>query len=525
MTNRVQIRPGSAQCVGRDRICTDLVDATRRTNAVLLFGGRQAGKTTILLKVRDRLSEMVGNVSKVGYLDVPVYVDLTRLPYDATPAAFFDLLSRKAAESCRSQISGFSVRDTQSTSQSADLLEEFIGSLRSIQQCCGEVEVRFVFLLDEAKRILGDRFPRGFQDNLFSLLFGEFAGTDYSASMVFAGGQHLYAFSEDDTSPIGSRARSLFVSNLTLTAIKDLAALVWPDLCEETCAKVAEYICERTGGQAGLVARFIEELSGADGPANVINMLESAENSVLNSNKGLFENWTLSLTEECQVVVAALMHRGAMQLTEVSTVLHDHGFSRFTAPRVTEELQYMGIAVAKERLLEPANEIFSTYWKSLDVPIVESSSASTVWGSIEEAELSLRQLISRKLSEAFGSQSEKIVSEILGAKAWADIQDTMQKSAAKYRRSRERVERDVYSCMYFGHLKTLIVSGRTWHLYKHMFRDKRELEDMTNAIMPVRNDRAHFSTVPSKELERCRIACDDLLVISERELDAMGDAG
>jgi hypothetical protein len=58
-----------------------------------------------------------------------------------------------------------------------------------------------------------------------------------------------------------------------------------------------------------------------------------------------------------------------------------------------------------------------------------------------------------------------------------------------------------------------------------MFRDKRELEDMTNAIMPVRNDRAHFSTVPSKELERCRIACDDLLVISERELDAMGDAG
>ena len=41
--------------------------------------------------------------------------------------------------------------------------------------------------------------------------------------------------------------------------------------------------------------------------------------------------------------------------------------------------------------------------------------------------------------------------------------------------------------------------------------------------MPVRNDRARFTSVPEKEADRCRIACDDLVAIAERALEATPD--
>ena len=72
-------------------------------------------------------------------------------------------------------------------------------------------------------------------------------------------------------------------------------------------------------------------------------------------------------------------------------------------------------------------------------------------------------------------------------------------------------------CMYLGHLGTLIEHNSAWVLFKDLFRDKRQFQDILKAITPVRNRRAHFVEVPEKELERCRINCDDLLVIVEQQ--------
>jgi len=62
--------------------------------------------------------------------------------------------------------------------------------------------------------------------------------------------------------------------------------------------------------------------------------------------------------------------------------------------------------------------------------------------------------------------------------------------------------------------------GPAWDMFKGFFRDKRQLEDLLNAIKPVRNDLAHFRAVPAKELDRCRIAADDLVAILEREVES-----
>ena len=61
-----------------------------------------------------------------------------------------------------------------------------------------------------------------------------------------------------------------------------------------------------------------------------------------------------------------------------------------------------------------------------------------------------------------------------------------------------------------------MTAGPAWELFRDMFRDKRQLEDLVKAVTPVRNDRAHFRIVPERELDRCRLACEDLTAMVTR---------
>ena len=65
-----------------------------------------------------------------------------------------------------------------------------------------------------------------------------------------------------------------------------------------------------------------------------------------------------------------------------------------------------------------------------------------------------------------------------------------------------------------------MLASESWELFRAPFKDKRHLEEMIAAITPVRNDRAHFRQVPAKELQRCQIACDDLLALLSKDGDA-----
>jgi hypothetical protein len=71
--------------------------------------------------------------------------------------------------------------------------------------------------------------------------------------------------------------------------------------------------------------------------------------------------------------------------------------------------------------------------------------------------------------------------------------------------------RDVLDYCYLGQLAQCVASGDAWALFTKAFRDKRQLDDLVACITPVRNDRAHFRHVPGRELDRCRIACEDLV--------------
>ena len=55
-----------------------------------------------------------------------------------------------------------------------------------------------------------------------------------------------------------------------------------------------------------------------------------------------------------------------------------------------------------------------------------------------------------------------------------------------------------------------MMASQSWQLFRAAFDDKRQLEDLAKAIIPVRNDAAHFRSVPELELLRSRVAVSDL---------------
>jgi hypothetical protein len=69
---------------------------------------------------------------------------------------------------------------------------------------------------------------------------------------------------------------------------------------------------------------------------------------------------------------------------------------------------------------------------------------------------------------------------------------------------------DALDFCYLGQLLQLMTVGDAWDMFRAPFRDRRELEDFVGAIMPVRNDSAHFRSVPRMETDRCRLAIQDL---------------
>ncbi len=133
-----------------------------------------------------------------------------------------------------------------------------------------------------------------------------------------------------------------------------------------------------------------------------------------------------------------------------------------------------------------------------------------VWHSIEQIERQLRKVIRDRYQQQWGSRADNTIRSVLGDQAMATIDKNRDKYEAQYPSSQKPATDPILDFCYLGQLVQLMVAGPAWQLYKAAFEDKRQLEDFARAIIPVRNDGAHFRSVPSMELQRCRIAVSDL---------------
>src|SRR4051812_19489052 len=108
MINYHQItQPSAGFCFGRDALCERLLRDALERGAVLLLGGRQSGKTTILLRISHDLRKARGDICQMHHLDVGVYIDLRDLAFDAVPADFFRMLARRARDECQRAVDGY----------------------------------------------------------------------------------------------------------------------------------------------------------------------------------------------------------------------------------------------------------------------------------------------------------------------------------------------------------------------------------------------------------------------------------
>ena len=507
-------------CVGREQLKREIVGCAASQGAVLLFGGRQTGKTTVLRAVTRDLNRELFHEDGSYRGPIGVYVDLLRLPVDAGPTYLFGYLARLAQDHldgsfcARFDVGGPSLPPEPSP-KSIDELEEY---LLSLLEPFDEGAPGFIFLVDEAKRIQRTRFPRAFQDNLFSFLYGG-DSVGQRCSVVLTGAQDLYGFCVDETSPIGSRAARLLIGNLGDEAVANLVRQFLTELTTDSVQELACSVRRLTGGHAGLTVRLLgqlKEIGSYDG-----DDLHIAAARTQAQAGGLFEVCVSGLTKEARVVHDELVRVGKMSLGDVVGILRAHDMDpALTAQRVTDELVYCGFGeIGTDGALRVTNQLYEEIAKEIVVDVPTSEKEQNAWDLIEQVELSLRSLVGKKYTERWGPLVEKKYEDALGRRAWADILKNKQRRQRNYPRSNEVEDFDVLDFSYVGQLIQLMIWGSAWDMFSSDFRDKRELEDFGRDIRPVRNDRAHFRTVPDREARRCLLACEDLLAITERYLE------
>ncbi len=175
-----------------------------------------------------------------------------------------------------------------------------------------------------------------------------------------------------------------------------------------------------------------------------------------------------------------------------------------------EFLQQRRILMAQ--IIQDGFESIGKTDSSDDGATVEEGTASeqTIWRTIESAELQLRKVIRGRFIERWGSGADARMSSILGAQAGEVIERNRTKYQTQYRSAERPAPDPILDFCYLGQLVQLMISGESWDLFKAPFVDKRELQDLAKAISLVRNDRAHFRSVPEIELLRCQVAVSDL---------------
>jgi hypothetical protein len=141
-----------------------------------------------------------------------------------------------------------------------------------------------------------------------------------------------------------------------------------------------------------------------------------------------------------------------------------------------------------------------------------------VWSLIRTLETRLRTLIMNGYSNRWGQKAEVKMREFLGEEQSSGIDKNRDKGAKTHQLAdKSGSVNDFLDYSYLGQLMRLMQAKDAWAIYGKPFRDQRELEDLMKAIISVRNDTAHFRSVPEKELIRCKLAVSDL----EKRLDAL----
>lgn len=506
---------------GRNKLVSDLVREAINRRCALLFGGRQSGKTTLLLKVHESLQRSV-NVEKFDTFICPVFVDLTRLPIEATPRDFFTYLIMRTIESCKASIDGFPLNPIEGVD--CVTIEDFSSKILTITGNAGNIDLTILFLIDESERVLGERFPRGFQDNLFSILYGSELATQVKIGMVFAGAQQLFIFSEDDTSPIGSRAAYHYIQNFSKDDIGSLVNNIEAvhSLSTEEC--IVPELHSITGGHAGLTVRLLDFIQRNE--VKSVEHLSSVLTIFRAECRQLLRLWAAALSKQARAIHDVLALNSEISSGRIVSIFKENGWDPMLSEKAIDELSFTGIGRHEGRALSAINEVYWGYAReyisveepspALQAETNEGPSHDAIWSLIESAEINLRSYVQTIYEKIFGTDVQTKIEQALGGQAFNKVMGNVVKSNARYKYTPRDEILGIFDGLYLGQLGQLMMWKEAWAAFSHLAQDKRELEIMLAPINAVRTDKAHFYNVPVRELARCKLHCEDLIFLIDK---------
>jgi hypothetical protein len=150
---------------------------------------------------------------------------------------------------------------------------------------------------------------------------------------------------------------------------------------------------------------------------------------------------------------------------------------------------------------------------AIEAPKFAAADEKRAWALIEELELELRKLVRVRTEAKWGSAAETKIKKLLSEPEIADLERNKAKHVAAYPLTQSHSEAHLLDYFYLAQLITVLLSNDIWVDVKPLFKEKEQLQRTVASISKVRNDRAHFRGVPEKELQRCVLACDDLLTV------------
>ncbi len=383
-TPAVRRRPRPELCFGRFDLARSVIQSAWEHQSVLLFGGRQAGKTTLLKFIEWEINRHLTSSVSLGAHPLCVYVDLTMLPTEAGPSDFFGYLFRLVQQSCLSALEGTPNLGSgpEGIGRISDI-DVFQSRIRELMRQKHGLITKVIFLLDESKRVLGSRFPRGFHDNLFSLLYGGSGPLSGRIAIVFSGAQELHALFEDETSPIGSRAAVHFATNLKREQVSQVVAF-FHDAPVSDLEELTTRVFDSGGGHPGITVRFADRIASESKVPDGRREYDAIAGDVAESIAQLFRHWTNHFTPEACATLELLAQGGSISLKEMALELSRRRYSRFAADRVWQELQYVGVASEERERLIIVNSLYWEYRRRFGSPTDERASASLARDGGEE---------------------------------------------------------------------------------------------------------------------------------------------
>lgn len=516
---------GSELFVGR---ISQVEDMTRRIchgHSFAVLGGTRMGKTSILLQIKNALGGMsqatIGRVVGPIFLSTHQFGKLTR---SSIYAEILEEMCLFVAESAQGTLRD-AIEALRSGSVDQDsAYDHFYRTTRVVLR--EDEDFQLFIMLDEIDELKGFEWSHVFFTNLRHLI-GESHVRDRVNTMVSG-----TLSAEDLWNTAGSPFHNMVtVSELHLVPDDELRKLIPNGFDGGLPPGIETDLLAEVGGHPYLAQFFLskiwEHLREAGGSPENLDIGRIGR-GFLKERRGDFPRWWSACSVDARRVFVEMAQAG--EAFRRAQVIESCDYDVDVAVEVLDHLLVNGLVREIERnRYEIGSQLFARWALerartnrpspvTVDTDEIEATTAqrgdgTDVWRDIEQVELTMRQLIRSRYAGRWGDSLGVRIHQVLGDQVFADLLAARAASERRYPYSEPEREVDLLDFCYIGQLEQLIRASMAWDMFKDMFSNKRQLRTWFEAIHPVRNDRAHFRTVPRREADRCRVACGDLLSI------------